>query len=366
MNGTLGRDKLWNQQIWSDIDKAVQDEVGRIRVAQKVLPAVVYPNGQPVPDDELSYPPGGEAPADKQVPQRISEGKTKAFMEIWREFWLTQSQVDCEENLHVGRTLARMAAKALALAEDALLFQGKQMEEPLKKVGIRLKNPYSAGDGLLGVAKNKLDVTNWSTNPAEIFRSVVNGISKLVDVGEPGPYALFLPPEIYAYTFAPLANFPATVGDRISALVAGGFFATNGLTNPDLRDLKGLLVSLAGEPTTICIGVDAITAFTQTDPQGEHCFRVFERIQYVAREANAFVRLEFGKSAAEKEAAVKVEDAKVKAAKAVEEMVQAATQAAQAATRAAKAAEKAAQAAMKPRNAPEPEKEKPNESPLSS
>ena len=48
MNGNLGRDKVWNQQIWSEIDKAVQEEVGRIRVAQKVFPSTVVNNVLPV------------------------------------------------------------------------------------------------------------------------------------------------------------------------------------------------------------------------------------------------------------------------------------------------------------------------------
>ena len=39
MSGTLGRDKVWNDHIWSEIDKVVRDEMGRIRVAQKVFPS---------------------------------------------------------------------------------------------------------------------------------------------------------------------------------------------------------------------------------------------------------------------------------------------------------------------------------------
>jgi uncharacterized linocin/CFP29 family protein len=364
MNGTLGRDKLWNQQIWSDIDKAVQDEVGRIRVVQKVLPGIVRPNGQLVPADKLDED-------DEQYLRYLSipEGDAKAFIEISREFRLTQSQVDGEESLHVGRTLARMAAKAVALAEDKLLLQGSTLEhdpgkaqqhqqgEKMEKhlYGISLRNPDSVAKGLLGVAKQPIRgvarqeilVANWKINPAEIFQSVVKGISTLTDRGQSVPYALFLSSEIYADTFASLPDFPATVADRIVPLVTGGFYGT-----PALPPTEGLLVSLAGEPTTIYIGVDAITEFARTDSRGNYSFRVFERIQYVARDAGAFERLTFGQGGV---AGVAPAVAAKEAALAAKEAAEAAKEAALAAKKAAEAAKEAA-LAMKAKEQGKPEK----------
>ena len=60
MNGTLGRDKIWNDQIWSDIDKAVREEVGRIRVAQKVFPTTVVNNVLPVAANKLFQSTGAQ------------------------------------------------------------------------------------------------------------------------------------------------------------------------------------------------------------------------------------------------------------------------------------------------------------------
>jgi hypothetical protein len=53
------------------------------------------------------------------------------------------------------------------------------------------------------------------------------------------------------------------------------------------------LVSLGGDPTTVYLGQDAVTAFTQEDQDGNSRFRVFERVQIIARDARAFVRLDF-------------------------------------------------------------------------
>ena len=56
MPNNLGRDNLpgWNAQVWTDIDQAVLDEVGRIRVAQKVFHSENTPNANNVPADEFN------------------------------------------------------------------------------------------------------------------------------------------------------------------------------------------------------------------------------------------------------------------------------------------------------------------------
>jgi hypothetical protein len=48
MNGSLGRDRVWNDYIWIEMDKAVRQEVGRGRVAQKVFPSTVVNSVLPV------------------------------------------------------------------------------------------------------------------------------------------------------------------------------------------------------------------------------------------------------------------------------------------------------------------------------
>src|SRR5439155_5698199 len=138
MNNNNGRDKLWNDAIWQDIDKAVLAEIGRIRVAQKIFPSSPMSNGSYVPADIF----------DPDT-MSIAEGQTKPFIEISVEFPLTQTQVENEATLKTGRTLARLATKSLALAEDLLFFQGADAKLPPE---IRVVNRNSAQNGLLGVA----------------------------------------------------------------------------------------------------------------------------------------------------------------------------------------------------------------------
>jgi uncharacterized linocin/CFP29 family protein len=282
MSGTFGRDTLWNQQIWSDIDKAVRDEVGRIRVAQKVFPCIVLASGQSVPKDEV---------VRVKKTLTIGEGNANSFVEIWVQFSLTQSQVDSEDNRRIARTLATMAANKIALAEDAYLFQGKDGAKNCLPEGvnnfIETRNAGSLGTGLLGKAP-AFHRPISAANPEDIVRGVVDGIGELRKNAQAGPYALFLPSAKFATASAPMKRTLVTPADRIFPLVTGGVHDTG-----SLPDNVGLLVSLGGEPTTIYMGIDATTAFAQAELDGTYRFRVFERIQFVARDQSALIRLAF-------------------------------------------------------------------------
>src|SRR5206468_661691 len=111
----LNRDQLWTSAVWQDIDTAVLAHAGSIRVAQKVFPTTAVTGDPNVPADVFH-----------RETMSIDEGLTKPFIEISVEFPLTQTQIDNEPRLHTTRTLAKLAAKSLALAEDLLIFQGAE------------------------------------------------------------------------------------------------------------------------------------------------------------------------------------------------------------------------------------------------
>jgi uncharacterized linocin/CFP29 family protein len=281
----LNRDALWTADVWQAIDTAVQGEVTAIRVAQKVFPPTVLAGSANVP-------------ADVFHPQTMSiaEGQTKPFIEISVEFSLTQSQVDNETTLHTGQTLAKLAAKALALVEDVLIFQGGEGKLPHN---VKVVSRASAEEGLLGAARaNKaVQVKAQPEKPAvygeATFRAVTKGMAELTKEGQPGPYALILDSSIYADTYAPMPSSLVTTADRLIPLLPGGFYGTG-----TLPEGTGLLVSLGGEPVTIYRGLninnfDVPTAYTQEDLEGRQRFRVFERVQFVARDPRALLKLEF-------------------------------------------------------------------------
>jgi uncharacterized linocin/CFP29 family protein len=287
MNGSLGRDKVWTSDIWSDIDKAVMTEVGQVRVAQQAFPTTPMPNAQSVPADIFD-----------PVRMEIQEGQTIPLVEISVPFSLTQSQVNDESTNRTGQKLSRLAAKTLGLSEDIVLFQGQKAT--LAQV-VQIANQAAAGAGLIQEAAEEITVDRKDPGyPASVFQAVVDGIARLTAKGQPGPYALFLENSVYADVYRPEPNSLVTPADRIKPLVTGGFHPTGALlVTPTGRAAAaapgrfGVLASLGGEPVSIYVGVDATAAFTQADPNGILRFRVYERVQHVARDRTALLRLAF-------------------------------------------------------------------------
>jgi uncharacterized linocin/CFP29 family protein len=281
MNGSLGRDKVWNDHIWGEIDKAVRDEVGRNRVAQKVFPSTITNNVLPVVANVIAAPPPGVPPV-----LRTGDDEFLPFIELSIEFVLTQAQVDGEENMRLAPILARRAASAVAAAEDALLFLG------VAPAGVTVTNRGAIHHGFIREAAGFPAVMVKKLKPGfvgDIIGAVANGIADLNRRDQHGPYALFLPPIRYAETFSPQTRgVLQTPGDSIKQIVTGGFCMVN-----SLNDNVGVLASLGGEPAQIILGTDATAAFTSTHSQGDYHFRVFERVQLMVRDRRAFQTLEF-------------------------------------------------------------------------
>jgi uncharacterized linocin/CFP29 family protein len=285
MNGNLGRDRLWNDRIWSEIDKAVQEEAGRIRVSQKVFSSSVVNNVLPICRTR-TVPIGGLLPPAGPLPDEF-----QPFFEVSCHFVLTQAQVDGEENLHLASSRARAAATAIANAEDHILFWGAI------PAGVAVTNGASIPPGFIAEAAayggTPVPGAARGIGPGtlgNILAGVAAGIVALNNRLQPGPYALFLPPGRYGQTFAPPLGFLRSSGDQINHVVTGGCYMVNNLNlAPDI----GILVSIGGEPAKIILGTDATTAFTNIDMQGNCHFRVFERVQMVVRDGRAFEILQF-------------------------------------------------------------------------
>ena len=288
----------WDENTWKEINEAVVAEVLKVRTAQKVFPTTVLDtNPVVVTNDVINF-------ADLS----IQEGQTKSLVEIYLEFTLTATQVTKERQDKTCKTLARMAAKALALAEDTVIFQGEPGTLP---ANVKADLRGSAGRGLLGEADpddaddadpNKVSKPIDVKFPANrkpgvlygenTFSAVAQGIAKLTAKAQAPKFALFLPVKAYADTFVPPSEASlVTTAERIKPLVEGGFMET--VTLPQDR---GLLVALAGDPTSLYVGREATTEFVRKEGS-KYFFRVVERIQFVARDPRAFVLLKFEQTA---------------------------------------------------------------------
>lgn len=284
----------WDENTWKEINDAVVAEVLKVRTAQKVFPTMVLDtNPTEIPNDVINF-----------TDLSIKEGQTKQFVEIYHEFPLTATQVTKEAMNKTCKTLARMAAKAIALAEDAVIFQGQQAILP---ANVQADLVESANNGLLGEADPQdADDTNPNkvSKPIDVkipasrklgvlygentFSAVADGIARLAAKAQAPKFALFLPVKAYADTFVPPGDQSLiTTAERIKPLVEGGFMETVTLP-PD----RGLLVALAGDPTSLYVGREATTEFVRKEGR-KYLFRVVERVQFVARDPRAFVLLKF-------------------------------------------------------------------------
>ena len=279
MAGTNNRSGFWNDQVWSSIDQGVTAAVGAIRVAQKVFPTT-----------QLSTT---SVPADVFHPDKMSidEGLTKPFIELAVEFPLTNGQVNEDPTGATAITLAKLAARSLALAEDLVILQGKEAALPHT---VRIESGgESLGRGILGLVSNPTIVVNPpdpgapTNSGGEILAAIAMGIALLTKELQAQPFALIEDTNAFAATWGSVIN-GAPAYTVLSPVVTGGIYGT-GAMPPN----TGLLIALGGDPTTIYFCSDPVTEPTQKERSGQYSFRTFERVQYVAHDHRAFVRLDF-------------------------------------------------------------------------
>jgi uncharacterized linocin/CFP29 family protein len=282
MPNNLNRAGIWTDQVWRSLDDAVKCQVGNIRVAQKVFPTAQLAGVTAVPADVF----------DPNTIS-ISEGQTKAYLEIAVKFPLTYGQVNEDGCGRTALTLAKLAAKSLALAEDTAILQGDGAVASIPGVSIE-SGKGSTGKGLLGLVsqENTIDVkapdqNNPTNSGGEILAAIAKGIAILTAEVQTQPFGLILDTDAFAETWGSVINgVPAyTV---LNPVLTGGIYGTASMPAD-----TGLLVALGGEPIKIFFSADPMTEHTQKDEDGRYFFREFERIQFVASDSRALVRLNF-------------------------------------------------------------------------
>lgn len=185
-------DLNWSDQIWKDINDDVLKEVGKVRAAQKVFSTSTFDN-QPtqVTNEVIDF-----------ASMTVKEGDTKPFVEIYREFSLTNTQAKQEAEQRTCRTLARMAAKEIALGEDAYHFQVSDRAAQRGRGGVVpvLSNRTLSADnwrvaidfGLLAEANDRNANDADPTRPATPIQvRELNAVAAARAAGQPAPAAVY-------------------------------------------------------------------------------------------------------------------------------------------------------------------------------
>jgi uncharacterized linocin/CFP29 family protein len=148
----MPNDMGWQSAVWNEINEAVIQEVAKVRIAQKVFPTELFDvDPTEVRNDVITF-----------SDLTIQEGSTKPFVELTVQFKLTSAQVRDEGEKKTAKTLARMAAKKIALTEDKVFLQGTEGKLP---EGVVAEQRGSSDKGLVGVATRTIEVPKLQDSP---------------------------------------------------------------------------------------------------------------------------------------------------------------------------------------------------------
>jgi uncharacterized linocin/CFP29 family protein len=307
----------WSAEVWKAIQRAVNDETKRVQVGAKFLPhRHVHPHITSVDADTVK---NARLPGESQSTLTVDEGASIRLNEIWTEFALTTQQV--EETAKAKNpgdttavTLARRAAQYLALAQDVVIFQGKDgYTIPFFSQNVRFRAGQIPADG--GLLCLTGEPAYLSPNPVirvhplpgsprgvtygeNTFNAVTQSYSVLTGQGQPGPYALILNTAVYADLYASIGTGSlVTTAQRVEPLVKAGLFGTGTVPpspgSPAGGPYYGVLVSIGGDTMDLVVGQDATTEFMQQDPNELWRFGVMERFALRVFDSSAIQVIEF-------------------------------------------------------------------------
>jgi uncharacterized linocin/CFP29 family protein len=299
----LGREKLvdWKPEtnIWQRIDNAVDCETQRTEIASKFIPLYgPLPSGtRTIASDIVDRPvagPGVRIPGPLTVDNRDETG----LGEIYVEFALSKEQYQKEEELGTAVTLATRAANLLAQVKDLVIFQGGKALKVLNADDRSFKEivAHKVRESDVGLDNTNQEVSvplktvddgvrKYGENT---FAAVAKAYSDLQKAGHYGPYAAVLHSDVYADTYAPLADTLIMPADRIKPLMTAGFYGAGTMPTS-----TGFVVSVGGNTMDLAVGVNSITAFTQIETGDQYEFRVYERFVLRLKDITAVIRLKF-------------------------------------------------------------------------
>ena len=274
--------QFWSPSVWSSIQSQVVATAGAVRVSQNVFP------GPPTPLTGVTSVPAPHFDFNKMT---LTEGITKPYVELAVEFSLTYGQVQSELTATAATMLSKFAARDLALAEDAIILQGRKGAKALPPTARIESGGESLKDGIMGLILpgNEVIVNAPGPEPTnsggEIWAAIQDAISRLTANTQSVPWALIADTVAFGAISGSVLN-----GNPLCNILAPGVMICG---TPAMPKYTGLFIALGGDPTTIYVDTDATMEPTNRGDSGLYRFRVFERVQVVALDPRAFVKLDF-------------------------------------------------------------------------
>ncbi|KRR14915.1 hypothetical protein CQ12_32250 [Bradyrhizobium jicamae] len=303
----------WTDEQWARVNKVVQEEANRARIAATFLPLL-----GPLPGDtdfvrreDIQYqavpapfPPPFPPPFPLPIRLGIQDRHVIQLATLQVRVPVRGAQMADPEMTSV-LALFRRAANVLARLEDAVVFRGL-VPNPFipgsfaPPIAVGPPAPLTVWEITGGEVSNGLwGPAQWVTRPwlpapnrdARLVEMISEAIGRLEAQGQFGPFAVVLDQELFlvAQTPTPALVLPQ---DRILPFLGGGPLLRSSTLNNVLPGIAaGVVVALGGEPVELVIATDVCVQFLQVTADPLFVFRVCEKMALRIKEPEAIMRL---------------------------------------------------------------------------
>jgi uncharacterized linocin/CFP29 family protein len=297
----------WTDEQWARVEKVIQEEANRARVAASFLPLYgpLPGNADYVSDDTMTYPkidPAG-------VPQKmmVADTTTIPLATLQVRVYVRGAQM-ADPDLSSALQMFRRGANVLARLEDAVVFKGLEEGPQGFQVrgGVKLPDVYQilAGATCRGLLPGpndpappagaepthemKVEVEDPPGLGSNLVTAVSESVGLLEEGGQFGPFAVVLDQDFFTAVQTPNEHSLVLPQDRIIPFLGGG---------PLLRSSTlgqggvGIVVALGGAPVELVVATDVSLNFLQVAPDPAFVFRIYEKIALRVKQPNAIVAL---------------------------------------------------------------------------
>jgi uncharacterized linocin/CFP29 family protein len=291
----------WTDEQWARVNKAVQEEASRVRIAATFLPLL-----GPLPGDtdfvrKERIPPNAIIIQDRDVIQL-------ATLQV--NVRVRGAQMADPEMTSV-LALFRRAASVLARLEDAVVFRGLVPDLTFLPEENRFAPPIDVGPRqrvweITGGQRSRglwtiplrfpkapqvnIAAVPLDTKDARLVVGIAKAIGLLEEHGHFGPFAVVLDQNLFLVAQTPSAAL-VLAQDRILPFLGGGPLLRSSTLNVAPGVGNGVVVALGGEPVELVIATDVCVQFLQVTAEPNFVFRVCEKMALRIKEPEAIVRL---------------------------------------------------------------------------
>jgi uncharacterized linocin/CFP29 family protein len=286
----------WTDEQWARVNKVVQEEASRARIAATFLPLL-----GPLPGDTDFV---REELIQFAPPLSIQDRPVIQLATLQVTVAVRGAQMADPEMTSV-LALFRRAANVLARLEDAVVFRGL-VRDPVFPGQNKFAPPTApplpqrvweitggqVSNGLWRSGPRRVDI-RWGARAdrdTRLVSGIADAIGRLEAGGHFGPFAVVLDQRLFVVAVTPS---PALVlpQDRILPFLGGGPLLRSSTLDraPNLRN--GVVVALGGDPVELVVATDVCVQFLQLTAAPLFIFRVCEKMALRIKEPDAIMPL---------------------------------------------------------------------------